>query len=129
MKRPTLTDIILNVLLPLLLGAIPYSLGGRVDIPTFISSHLSDACWAYAFASCLLIVWSRRLHAGWMIAAVLVSIDFEALQYYHFIAGTGDLWDVVTYAAATVIAIALNQYFKRTFITDAYKTKSYAYEF
>ncbi len=61
MKFKVLQDLLLNVFLPLTLGAIIYLTGKSFIDNTFFKNHVADACWAYAFGSVLLIIWDRNI--------------------------------------------------------------------
>jgi len=42
---------------------------------------------------------------------MLFTITFELLQYLHFIKGTGDFFDVITYFIFLGIALSANKFF------------------
>jgi len=105
-------DIFTNIFAPLLLGHLLYDLKNSVALPNLIANHVHDGLWAYAFANTVLIIWQRKIHVVWLCLAFTTSMVFEMLQHLHQIGGTGDVYDVVTYFASFLIAIAVNHYFK-----------------
>ena len=112
MKYNKVIDSILNVILPLLAGAFIYWADGRLQIPRVIRYHLPDGLWAYAFGSCMLIVWERKIHWPWISGVMILSVVYEVFQYYHFIAGIGEMEDVLTYFLFISIALLSNAFFK-----------------
>jgi hypothetical protein len=108
-------DVSLTVILPVLLGIGIYLSAEKISLPFLIKDHAADGLWAYAFASCILIVWQRHINIVWMIVALFAAIGFEVLQYAHFIKGTGDLYDMLTYTISFCIALLSNTFFKKIF--------------
>jgi hypothetical protein len=74
-----------------------------------LQNHLADGLWAYAFLSCILIIWDRKSNLAWIVLTIVFSILFELFQYWHLVAGTGDLWDVVVYLLFFLLALQINQ--------------------
>jgi hypothetical protein len=111
MKYAKLTDISLNVLLPLLAGCLLYIYTGNRYESLVTNNHLSDGLWAYAYISAILITWNRKIHLPWIITIFLSAIAFEFMQYRQWVPGTGDIWDVVTYFIFMACAIKSNQFF------------------
>ena len=70
MKYSKLYDGFLNVFLPLLAGVFIYRAEQYIHIPALIRYYVPDGLWAYAFASCMLIVWERKIHWPWMIGVI-----------------------------------------------------------
>ena len=120
MKYSKVYDSFLNVILPLLAGVLIYWADGRLQIPRVIRYHLPDGLWAYAFVSCLLIVWERKIHWPWIIGAMALCVVYEVCQYYHFIAGIGEVEDVMTYFLFFSIALLSNGFFKALIYTPNY---------
>jgi hypothetical protein len=108
MKMAPKTDWSLNVAFPLLLGVLIYWAAGHLSLPSPVSNYLPDGLWAYSLMSAILLVWGRRIVIGWVFAAFLLSIGFETGQHYHYIPGTGDLLDILTYFIFFGLALALN---------------------
>jgi hypothetical protein len=113
MKIGPKTDIFLNVLSPLALGILIYWAGSRFSLPSAIRNHLPDGLWAYSLMSAILLVWQRRIVPGWVLAACVLAVGFEIFQYYHWIAGTGDLYDVLTYLIFFGLALATNPIYEK----------------
>ena len=113
MKYSRVVDSFLNVILPLLAGVFIYWGDKRLHIPTVIRYHLPDGLWAYAFTSCMLIVWERKIHWLWISGVMMLSVVYEILQYYHFIPGIGEAGDVLTYFLFLSIALLSNALFKK----------------
>jgi len=117
MRLDKRSDIVLNIILPLLLGVFIYWAGNTLVIPTLVRNYLPDGFWAYAFISSILVIWNREVPVAWIVIVFLIATGFELLQYYHKIAGTGDIKDVVTYFAAFAIALKLNTFFRTQLLT------------
>jgi hypothetical protein len=115
MKFNRITDLLLNVLLPLLLGYIVYYAGQQGGINPGLKNYLPDGLWAYAFISALLIIWNRRLPFGWIISIYVLAAGFELLQYYKVVAGQADSWDVAVYFLFISAGLLLNSLFKRLY--------------
>jgi len=109
MKYFKALDLILHTLLPLLLGCILYWFASSGILPLFIQNHLADGLWAYAFLSCMLIIWDRKCKYHWIVLAIILSVLFELFQYFHLAAGTGDIWDVFVYLLFFLLALLINQ--------------------
>jgi len=112
MKFGKRSDILLNVLLPLLLGLFIYWSANSLFISALIRNYLPDGLWAYAFISGILLIWDRALHMTWIILVFLTAIGYEFLQYLHVVPGTGDIKDIITYFLFFTIALLLNNFFK-----------------
>jgi hypothetical protein len=105
-------DIILNVVLPIVVGlcicfAFTLNIIGRQ-----VSNYLPDGLWAYAFTSCILIVWERQVNFFWLTLLGILFIAFELLQSFHFVAGTGDIRDIFIYFFFGLFALITNQWLK-----------------
>jgi hypothetical protein len=111
------SDILLNIILPLLLGIGLYRAAGMVAIPSLVRNYLPDGLWAYAFLSSILLIWDRAINIAWIIAAFLLAIGYEGAQYEHLIPGTGDIFDVITYFLFFSVALTLNMFFKTSRLT------------
>jgi hypothetical protein len=101
-------DIVFNVLLPLAAGAVIYNLPNNVQLRGFARNQLPDGLWAYAFFSCILIIWERKINWMWLIMVFLVFVLFEFFQYVHLINGTGDILDVIIYFLFSCMALLCN---------------------
>ena len=123
-KKQPFTDILFNVLLPLIIGLLLYHTRSIFPLKGFMINQLPDGCWAYAFMSCILIIWDRRINQFWIWLAFIIAVFFEVLQSLQFIAGTGDAWDIFTYFLATMLVLICNKSFKRKFIPPFIPTKS-----
>jgi hypothetical protein len=115
-------DTILNVLLPVIAGAVIYYLSGEGQVKGFTRNQLPDGLWAYAFFSSILIIWQRKIHVFWMTMVFLVFVLFEIFQYLHFIKGTGDIFDVIIYFVFACIALIPNQQLQKKFYTKPKQT-------
>ena len=113
-------DIVCNVLFPLALGVITYLTSLETVLPGLVRNHLADGLWAYAFASCLLIIWDREIRIGWMLVMLISAIGFEVMQSFDIVPGTGDWLDVFTYLLLFTLCFWANPFFRRLF----YKYKS-----
>lgn len=104
MKR--IYDILLNVLLPLILGSSFYFL----PVWQLLRNHFADGLWAYALTSLILIIWNRQINLFWMGVIIICFPFFEYLQHIGIVKGTADLIDVVFYVIFFIIALVLNKY-------------------
>jgi hypothetical protein len=109
------SDILLNIIAPLLLGILIYFIAGTSPVPALVKNHLADGLWAYAFISSILIIWNRELNPIWILTAFIISVCIELLQWYHTIEGTGDMYDMATYCLFFIISLKLNKFFKTRF--------------
>ena len=114
MRRFHKADLLLNVLFPIMLGVLIYAIPDLKKLPSFFSNYLPDGLWAYAFLSCIIIIWNRQIHIPWLIAVFISFVMFEALQYLEIINGTGDIKDVVTYFIFSITALFTNSFFSKT---------------
>lgn len=113
MKITRPTDLLLNVISPLLLGYFIYFPGSYELLPQLLKNYLPDGLWAYAFLSAILIIWDRQLHFGWVLISFLLAAGFELLQHYRLLSGTADAADVVVYFLFMGIGLLTNRFFKK----------------
>jgi hypothetical protein len=104
-------DILLNVILPLLVGIGVYESSKVIILNTYIRNYFPDGLWAYSFVSCLLIIWNRRINLFWIVSIFIFFIAFEVFQHFEVINGTGDYIDVLIYFGCSTIALLTNKYF------------------
>ncbi|MGG9961266.1 hypothetical protein [Ferruginibacter sp. SUN106] len=83
-------------------------------MPALFINHLPDGLWAYAFLSCILIIWNRQIHIPWLIVVLISFVAFEVLQSLEIINGTGDIKDIITYCTFSIIALFANSFFSKT---------------
>jgi hypothetical protein len=102
-------DFTLHTVVPVILGCMIYLTGSAHLLPVLLQNHLADGLWAYACLSCILIIWDRRFNLAWIFITIVISILFELSQYWHVVAGTGDIWDVVVYLLFFLLALQINQ--------------------
>lgn len=112
-----ITDVSLNVMLPLLLGSLIYFLGRDGGLVPLLKNHAADGLWAYAFISALLIIWHRNLPPYWLLIVCFVAVLFEFLQYKGFVEGVGDWTDAAVYLVFILLGYLLNNTFKRLYLT------------
>ncbi|HEX8331710.1 MAG TPA: hypothetical protein VF622_03765 [Segetibacter sp.] len=103
-------DIFFNVISPVSLGYMLYFLSNENMASRTIRNHLPDGLWAYAFQSCILIIWNRKGNIMWTLFIMTLSLGFEVLQHIHFIDGTGDYIDIITYFVFFGIALIVNRF-------------------
>ena len=115
MRKAQLTDLFLNVVLPILLGILIYYFAGKFSLNKYIRNQLPDGLWAYSLVSSILIIWDRKITAIWIIIIFIFFILFEGLQYFKIINGTADMVDIITYFIFASIALILNKFFLTTF--------------
>jgi len=120
MKISPRTDLLINVLLPLILGVLIYGTTDTLSIPRLVSNYLPDGLWAYSLLSAVLLIWKRKVVTGWIIAAFLLAVAFETGQYNHYLPGTGDLFDVLTYFLFFTLALILNLSYEKSSKTSSF---------
>ncbi len=113
MKITRQTDLLLNVISPLLLGYFIYFLGSYELLPQWVKNYFPDGLWAYAFLSAILIIWNRQLNYTWLFISFLLAACFELLQHYLLVAGTADIADVMTYFLFMGAGLLMNRFFKQ----------------
>jgi hypothetical protein len=77
-----------------------------------VSNYLPDGLWAYAFSSCILIIWDRKVNLMWMAILGCLFVVFELLQSINFLKGTGDTNDIFTYFIFGLLSLKINQILK-----------------
>ncbi|MCW5931161.1 MAG: hypothetical protein KIS69_05770 [Bacteroidetes bacterium] len=113
--------IIVNVVLPIIVGLVIYFAATKNLISRQISNFLPDGLWAYAFTSCIHIIWDRKVNFIWLTMLCSFFVAFELLQSFHFIKGTGDIKDIFIYFVFGLLSLTINQFLKPKSIS---KTKS-----
>lgn len=122
-RKAIYTDLLLTVLAPLCLGICCYIFYPFIKNISWLSSHLADACWAFAFTNALLIVWHRKPVAGWLLMAAGTAVFYEYCQYKGWLAGTGDIIDIITYLLAGMLALLVNNFIlKKIYLSPAKTT-------
>lgn len=109
-------DCFFNIFVPLASGLFIYRMEQYIRIPAVIRYYLPDGLWAYAFGSCMLIVWDRKIRWAWMAGAMAVSVVYEVCQYCHLIPGVGELRDVMTYLLFFSLALLANIFLRQLYI-------------
>jgi len=120
--KPYLKIIIFRIISPLLIGVFVYAVikenppfnqyipwgNPLIDIsflPKFlydiIMRNLIDALWAFSFVNALDIFIRKPFISASVV--LLLTILFEACQYFAIINGTGDIWDVFYSLCALII--------------------------
>lgn len=111
-------DIVLNIIFPIALGYFFYLLGMNISFPAVIKNYLADGLWAYAFISCILIIWDRKLNILWILITFFVSILFELFQGFHLLHGTGDIIDIGIYILFFTVALIVNKFIVKSIYYD-----------
>jgi hypothetical protein len=114
-----LKDLFINAVVPLLAGIVLYAAGTYFILPSFIKNHMADALWAYAFISSILVIWGRKISTIWVSVVFITAAVFEWLEYFHFLKGTGDLFDVLVYFISFTTALIINQFIKKYFYQNS----------
>jgi predicted membrane protein len=118
MKINRHSDILLNVVFPIILGYLIYLLSSVTKMPLLVKNYLPDGLWAYSFISALLIIWNREISVPWILLAFLLAACFELLQYYSWIAGTGDITDAIMCFIFFGAALLINKKMKTNYSTQ-----------
>jgi hypothetical protein len=119
MKTTRKIDIIVNVFLPLLLGYFIYNSGDAGRMNLLVKNHLPDGLWAYSFMAAILIIWNRQVNYVWIAIACLLSGGFELMQCLHWVAGTGDIMDILAYLIFIGLAILINHYSRKIYTVQS----------
>lgn len=98
----------------MLVGIGIYCFAAQFSLTGFARNQLPDGLWAYAFASCILIIWRRQVNVAWLVAMAILFIALELLQHWGMIPGTADMADVMVYFLFAGAAVLLNPFFKHT---------------
>lgn len=100
-----------NVLLPLCLGLLIYSIPSEIVNP-WIRNFVPDICWSFAFASSLQFIWQGKIPFIWTIGMVLFFCGFEFLQSRDLIPGTGDVLDILAYFIGLLLSFIPSNYLR-----------------
>ena len=111
MRLTKIIDFLLNVVLPVLTGYLIYLFTENNNRYEWARNYLPDGLWAYALLSSILIIWNRKINTYWCSLVFIFAATFEILQFYHFVGGTGDIWDIATYYLFFIIVLLANKYF------------------
>lgn len=101
---------LLKVILPLSAGITLYALAEYITPYYFIKNYLADGLWAFAFVSCLSLIWKGKINRAWIFIAIISFFSFELFQKFQIIGGTADLNDVLCYFVFSAIAILTDKY-------------------
>jgi hypothetical protein len=94
-------------LIPLLLGIFIYAYG-KLGIPRLIVWYLPDGLWAYSLTSTILLIWAKEIPVIWLLLLGSLFVNFEILQKFHYINGTGDILDVIIYFIFALLSLKIN---------------------
>lgn len=106
-----LFNLIVNVILPLLIGVLIYIGENLKKLDFYFLDFLQDGIWAYTFTSSILIIWNNEINYFWLCVLSGVFVIFELLQSLNLIDGTGDFIDVIIYFIFGLFSIFVNQIF------------------
>ena len=123
MRLTKIIDILLNVVLPVLTGYLIYLFAENNNRYEWATNYLPDGLWAYALLSSILIIWKRKINIYWCSLVFIFAATFEILQFYHFVGGTGDIWDIATYFLFFIIVLLTNKYFLKQTIKQNEKNE------
>ena len=74
----------------------------------YVSYYIPDFMWAFSICSSLIIIWRRSVkQVNLLIAAFSISCTFEFLQYFGFIKGYFDYYDLIMYLMGCVFCVLL----------------------
>lgn len=112
--------ILVHVIIPVFLGSVIYGLFRgihfidpaenifpfyTVGIPGFIEYNLPDGLWLYALVSAVTLIWKEHISTQficWMLLTIVLSYLTEIFQGLHFIQGTFDWYDLLSYSIALI---------------------------
>lgn len=92
--------------LPLIIGVIVYKLS--IFFPSIIRNYLPDFCWAFSLFFSLHLI--RPYNGNLLVILVISSIlssTYEIGQKLNYFDGTFDIFDLIIYHIAFVLAIIL----------------------
>lgn len=132
-RKKKILYIIVNIFLPLLLGAILYFLfcpsvwfvkvfysvlevNVNIDLNIldrvfvrFLRNYLFDFLWAYALTSSVRLFVTKREHAFLcVLVAVCLGSVMELFQLWNLAYGTFDFWDIAIECLGSITAIVIN---------------------
>lgn len=68
----------------------------------------TDALWVFSYTFLILIIWDfeiKRQNLFWLIMGLLLGLISEIGQFFHFIVGTFDLFDLIFYVIGFISSI------------------------
>lgn len=82
----------------------------------FVSYYLPDLLWALSLCCGLFAIFypNRKMMFFSAITTFLYGMIWEILQYYGFTSGTGDIYDVIMYLTACIIAVTIYEKKEKT---------------
>ncbi len=120
--------ILLHIISPVILGVIVYifwrgissidplmkvfPLFSSKNLPAWLQYSLPDGLWLYALLSSLLFIWKDNDGSQpaiiWIVLAITLSFSMEILQAFHWMPGTFDWKDLLSYSVATFMCLSYN---------------------
>ena len=74
-----------------------------IHLPNWISCNLPDGLWLFALLNTYQVIWDKSSFFPklfWSTGTTALAIATEYLQAFHFIRGTFDLMDILSYEVA-----------------------------
>lgn len=90
-----------------MLGILIY-MYGKLGIPRIIIWYLPDGLWAYSLTSTILLIWAKEIPVIWLLLLGILFVNFEIMQNFHYINGTGDILDVIIYFIFALLSLKIN---------------------
>ena len=82
-------------------------------ILAFIRNYLLDGLWAMSFSFAIVYFFKKKKKKYLLITSlyvILMGIIFEVLQFVHFVNGTFDYIDIMTYIIFAIISYFIEKY-------------------
>ena len=82
----------------------------KPDSNAVFAFYLPDFLWSFSFCCFLNAIYDSKTKGIVLcgVAAVMIGVVWEVLQYVCFVTGTGDILDMVTYFLAALLATIIN---------------------
>lgn len=81
------------------------------NLPVFVIYSAPNGLWSASFSLFMLYIWGAERFCNalfWSLAMLVASISSEILQYYHYISGQFDIFDVVSYVMGFMFIFLFN---------------------
>ena len=81
-------------------------------LPDWFLYSLPDGLWMFSYSCIVLVIWKSKITKYsllWLLSLPMISILFEALQYYDYINGTFDVIDIIFFIFGSLLPILINK--------------------
>lgn len=120
-SRKKYFKIIVHVIVPIFFGTIIYGLFRgfhfidptetifplyAAKLPGLLEYNLPDGLWLYALMCAITLIWNGHISTYflcWMLLVIVLTYFTEIFQGLHFIPGTFDWYDLLSYSIAIMV--------------------------